>query len=86
MFILRTITGDGHEINQCLGESYNIVLKEQHPDDFKEGQLKEWAETFPEIYGAIFYAGGSEIRPLYKKQWNYIMTESGKTFANISYK
>lgn len=88
MFILRTITGDGHELNRVLGDSYNIDYKEKHPESFKgDTPFAEWDKLHPdELYGCITYNRGSEIIPLWKKQQNYIMTETGKTFANISYK
>lgn len=88
MFILRTIDGSGHEHNQSLGESYNITFKEQHPDYFnKDADFKSWDELYPgELYGIIVCFGGSKSIPLWKKQQNYVMTETGKTFANISFK
>lgn len=88
MFILRTINGSGQELNRSLGEAYNIDYKESHPDLFKgDSPLAEWDKSEPgELYACITYNRGSEIIPLWKKQQNYIMTETGKTFANVSYR
>jgi hypothetical protein len=89
MFILRKVTGDGHEINENLGDSYNITYKELHPKDFEgaESIYKDFDDLFPgELYACITCFNGSKVIPLWKKQGNYIMTESGKTFANVSFK
>jgi len=39
-----------------------------------------------DIYGFVVYNEGQSIIPLYKKSVYFMMTESGKTFANLSLK
>lgn len=83
MFILRKITQNGLEWNLCLGESYSVITEERNPVQFKEtvGAV-DYSE--PEVYGFVFNDDNGQPIPLYRKQKNYIMTDSGKTFSNIS--
>lgn len=75
-----------------VGESYNYVNKEINPEEFSRvfkswhGDLDIPEENSPETYGYIVYECGSKIMPLYKGDYNYIMTSDGKTFANITFK
>lgn len=84
--------------NRILGSDYSLILREEHYESFSEMYQK----TFDSIhvadidtesnnlskntYGFVVYKDGSNVLPLYKKQQNYIMTENGNTFSNISYK
>lgn len=83
MFILRKITGgeEKRQLNWVLGDSYGLTLKEEHPEEFEK--MLKFYEPCHDVYGFISYDGG-KILWLYPNQKNYIMTESGKTFANIS--
>lgn len=97
MFILRKISGKGLESNIVIGDSYNIIHRESNTEDFRKTYkivfLKDHvadndseADQFSKrCYAFIVYNKGSEIFPLYKTQWNYIMTCNGDTFANVSY-
>jgi hypothetical protein len=86
MFVLRKITGDGVQMNFSLGESYTLILKENNPEDFKRASLAVWTEENPEnTYGFVSKPDGQFIA-LFKKQFNYIMTSDGNTFANVSLK
>lgn len=84
MFILRKITGQGVEMNITLGQSYTYIGKIENPQEFD----RTLTEIFKRINEDIIYAFVSnesgEAIPLYSTQRNYIMTESGKTFKNVS--
>jgi len=89
MFILRRITSESNEINEIIGSTYHLILRERQPKEFKEA-LKEF--SYPDdnefMYGVILYweNNSHRIMPLYKKSHYFIMTESGKTFSNLTYK
>lgn len=86
MFILRIYTkAEKVETNQVLGPIYSIIRKEENPTEFElilTNQFKRLNEDV--IYAFVSYDSGREMRPLYKGQSAYIMTESGKTFSNVS--
>lgn len=88
MYTLRKITGEGLQMNFNLGNEYTVVTKESNPEQFKrtfEVFWKDMPETESETYG--FVTGEDlKIHCLFKKQFNYIMTESGRTFSNLSFK
>lgn len=96
MYTLRKISENSLEFNKCLGKEYSLILFEKSPDQFwttydhlfiksemdqrpllKEGQT-------PECYGFIISEHGQEILPLFKSEKNYIVTNNGCTFSNIS--
>lgn len=88
MFILRKISGCGVEGNTSLGNHYTVVLKDRNPEAFeetKETYGSEWV-TSNQVYGFVTSEGGKDIHCLYPKQGNYIMTESGSTFDNLTLK
>lgn len=86
------------EINKYIGDNYQFIHREFNPADFarafqtcfEKPHLSDddpKADNFTtETYAFLHYNSGADIIPLYKNQYNYIMTESGKTFANITYK
>jgi len=88
MFILRKVA-NGHESNTIVGDSYNFVSKETNPEEFTLA-FKSWhgaisiAEEDSETYAFLIYECGQKSMPLFKNQYNYIMTSDGKTFANIT--
>ena len=85
MYTLRKITGEHVQINISLGKSYNYVGKLESPKEF-ERTLEEIFKRLNEdiIYAFISDEDGRNVYPLYSTQKNYIMSESGKTFANVS--
>lgn len=90
MFILRKITGDGNEVNICLGESYNFVDSERH-QSFFNATMSIWTkdvktQSDDSIYAFIVHSGGCEIIPLYRNHQNYVMVGNGQTFANLTFK
>ncbi|HAY3545127.1 TPA: hypothetical protein JRX92_003528 [Elizabethkingia anophelis] len=96
MFVLRRVTGDGVEMNKVLGEGYNYVCRERNYDEF----CKMFEKYFEKNHVAdldtesdndtkncyAFITSDGHLQPLYKTQHNYIMTERGKTFDNVSYR
>ena len=97
MFILRRINGNGVQLNKVMGDGYTHICRAQNPDYFRETfkayfNKKHVSDEDPKsdddtkrVYGFVAFNGG-EIMPLWKNQKNYIMTDSGKTFANLSFK
>jgi hypothetical protein len=95
MYTLRTIINGNYQINTNLNNQYSLVSREENYEEFRKVFFKVFNEectadsenTFAkECYGFVLAEGGEKIHPLYKKQFNYIMTESGKTFSNLTYK
>lgn len=96
MYTLRKIVEDVQH-NQNLGNNYQVVERETNYDEFCKAfkvafqtdhvaDLDDSSTEFTKnCYAIIFAHGGSETIPLYKNQFNYIMTESGKTFSNLTY-
>lgn len=78
MFALRKITGNGSELNFDLGDYYVLITKERSPEEF-EDKMKDHPS-----YAFICWKDG--VLPLYKNQKNYIVSESGKTYDNLTYK
>lgn len=99
MFTLRRISSEGVEMNQVLGESYTYIDRWKSPEEF-EKSWKNYAETCetkaslpdydPKSDDAdkrvfAFVGNGPILQPLWANQRAYIMTEGGKTFANLAY-
>lgn len=89
MYTLRKIIEGQEECNFNLGNSYALVEKSKNPERFRkdfeiffEGKIPH---TDDECYAFISGENG-RWEPLWKSQFNYIMTESGKTFSNLSLK
>lgn len=84
MFILRSITKRGNESNITLGSKYSLITEADNNEDFKAIQsLTAGQSTNSEVYAYLEDENGSKI-PLYKGQRNYIMTENGRTFSNLT--
>ena len=82
MFALRKISSNGGEINFDLGDYYSLITKERSPEEF-EDKMKDHP-FYNEIYAFIIYK--DEMLPLYKNQKNYIVSENGTTYSNLTYK
>ena len=83
MFILRRITElEGAEMNFCLGKSYTLIKKSSQPREFEKlRKLQNYEDE--KIFAFVSSENGINIHPVYSNQINFIMTESGKTFARI---
>ena len=87
----------GVESNQVLGDQYQYINRETNPEEFRKAfqivfgkphvaDLDEKSDNYTKnCYGFISTQDGYH-RPLYKNQHNWIMTDSGNTFANVTYK
>lgn len=96
--ITNNDTKKSSQHNRVIGSDYSLIFREEDYDSFCEMYRKEFEkphvadmdETSDSLsqntYGFIIIDNGSIALPLYKNQYNYIMTESGNTFSNISYK
>lgn len=82
MFALRKISSEGIELNFDLGDQYSLVTKERSPEKFEEA-IKDHP-FIGDIYAFITWK--DEILPLYKNQKNYIVSENGTTYSNLTYK
>ena len=82
----------------ALGKGFHLIEIETNYDEFcrafeKAFQSKHVADDDSEstnftkdCYAILVVNNGSEMIPLYKKQSNYIVGESGKTFKNLTYR
>ena len=87
MFILRRITSESIEINECLGARYVLILKERNNAEFERAaKIMNWddADMTKDVYGFITYNNGANMMPLYQESSYFIMASDGKTVANIS--
>lgn len=90
MFILRHVPKGGAPINTILGNFYKVVMYQGNEDQFQEQADSYWdcpkvipaEKRYEEGYYAFLVSEKTTI-PL-KHGYNYIMTDSGKTFENIS--
>jgi hypothetical protein len=96
MYTLRTFT-ETSEVNNLLGDQYEIVKREEQYERFCElfeiyfdkphlADLSPSADEVTQRCYAFVFNEKKEPMPVYKNQRNYIMTDSGKTFSNITYK
>jgi len=97
MYTLRTIQDD-IQTNECLGNNYQLIERNSNYDEFQKAffsfheknhvaDLDTESDHFSkQTYAFVIFKNGSEIIPLYKNQSNYIMTDSGKTFSNLTFK
>ena len=82
MFALRKISSNGGEINFDLGDYYVLITKERSPEEF-EDKMKDHP-SYDKTYAYNYCK--DEILPLYKTQKNYIVSENGTTYSNLTYK
>lgn len=82
--------------HQKLGERFSIIEREISQGEFEtaynslynkpNGGLFDEKDIDPNIYCLLVSEGGREIIPLYKANFYYIVTETGKTFKNLTFK
>jgi len=96
MYTLRTFT-ENSEVNNWLGDQYEIIRREESYEAFAEQYRKYFdknhvadndptADEISQRTYAFVINSKNEPMPIYKGQKNYIVTESGKTYSNITYK
>ena len=86
MFVLRKIFGNGVENNYSIGEHYQLILKETNSLEFDSLSKQVFDGQDDECYGFVV---GEDIKSpitLWVCQKNYIMTDGGKTFDNLTYR
>jgi hypothetical protein len=83
-------------MNQIIGDNYTLISRESNYQEFCRAfktyfdkdhvaDLDENADyNTRECYA--FVANGKIFQPLYRKQSNYIMSDNGRTFDNLTYK
>lgn len=79
----------GVQMNIYLGNGYTFIHSEWAREEFERTlELREdWKAYDPDqFYAYVGNEDGSQIYPLFKAQFNYIMTDSGQTFANVTFK
>lgn len=96
MFTLRRYSKFGVQMNQEIGDNYSFIERECNYNEFcinferffKKGHVADLDPTADQdtkdVYA--FIGNGSVLHPLYKNEHNYIMSSSGKTFDNVSFK
>jgi len=90
MYTLRKIIEGQEEMNFNLGNNYSLIDKHQSKQRF-DITKKMFFENEPEkslledCYAFVVSEKG-KIEALWGSQKNYIMTENGKTFSNLSIK
>lgn len=83
MYTLRIVM-ENHTENIFLGKSYAVVTDADNPKHFKElAESKGYNTEY--VYAEVHSDATQESIALSKSYKCYIMTESGKTFSNISY-
>lgn len=86
MFALRKITHKGIEINFNLGDSYSLITKDFAPEEYMRlmNTMNDVYDDKP-VYGFVTGVDGTPI-PLCKNQKNYIVSENGATYSNLTFK
>lgn len=93
MYTLRSITEEGNENNLALGSHYSFISRKKAPEAFNRvykdaydfiGKYFE-GEPDKDCIGMI-QAELQNFIFVWEKEKNYIMTESGKTFSNLTNK
>ena len=87
MFILRTVLQDKTEANSALGKTYKLTKKGEGSNFDALMPFTEVNDQYKdEVFAIVSSEEGNQHIPLFDRNQYYIMTESGKTFANLSYK
>lgn len=85
VFVLRRIDNDYVETDTILGGFYTYIQKDKSEDAFNDA-TKGWTENDKDGVYAVVTFFDTSIMPLYKDSAYYIMTDTGSTVANRSYK
>jgi hypothetical protein len=90
MFSLRIVFFAGTESNIYLGKKYALYTRSLGEDEFMVAAKLFYGEEglpsdFDNCYGILFPEGEQGVA-LYEGNQYYIVTDSGKTYDNITYK
>ena len=86
MYHLRKIDKEGIEFNYALGEQYTVINREEHKDAFikvVEAYFKKGVDD--EVF-AFLQNGFGNIYSLVKDGQAYVVTNTGSTYSNLTYK
>lgn len=98
MYTLRTFNDAGVESNRTIGDNYQVINREINYEEFRKAYELFWKKPHvadledesdqhtKQTFSFLVIKHGSELIPLYKGEIYYIMTESGKTFSNLTFK
>lgn len=97
MYTLRKISGQGVQMNFYLGKSYTVIDRFVNYEDFKNcfktwygrehvADLDPTADNDTKTTYAFISDYEGNMHALWMGQSNYIMTESGQTFSNLTFK
>lgn len=93
MYTLRSLTSEGHESNIALGNNYTFISRKYAKEAFErvyknayESSGKAFEENPNEDCYGMIQSENVNFIFLWKQESNYIMTETGKTFSNLTYK
>lgn len=85
MYSLRKISKEHVENNFYLGEFYTVINIERSLEEFKKEFLNYYGQNDNDcVYG--FIRSGSQVYPLSKGYQNYIVSENGNTYQNLTFK
>lgn len=95
MLVLRRISSEGIEMNHVVGDTYTYIHRDTNSEEFRK-TFKAVFDRDPISFNGLadndtkncyaFVCHHGHTQPLYKNQKNFMMTENGNTFANLSYK
>lgn len=83
---LRKITEKGMESNYALGDQYTVINRKKHKDEFTKIVEAHYKEGIDEAVFAFIYNGFGQVFNLFKNERVYIVTNSGATFSNLTFK
>jgi hypothetical protein len=98
MYTLTEISIDQDNVvyNQGLGESFSIIERENSPSKFEtaynafynkpDDKMFTLENINPNIHCIVATEGGKKLICLTKSNYYYIVTDSGKTFKNLTFK
>lgn len=87
--VLRTISSDGTQTNQKLGDYYQLIKKNQEGDEkhprfedclkiVYEGSAEAWRN---EVYG--FVTNGETVEPLFNEKRHFMLMDNGEMFDDL---
>lgn len=83
---LRRITKEGVESNFILGDQYTIVHRDKNKDYFIKIVETNFKKGVDETVFAFLQSAFGNIYSLVKEGQIYIVTDSGSTFSNLTFK
>ncbi len=83
MYTLRKIDKENRECNTNLGNHYSVLHSERNEKEFNDAVIEHYDKD--KIHCFVFDEGG-RLNAIYKNEAAYIMTDTGKTFDNLSFR